>query len=90
MGKLGCAHRNLDDPLTALGYQEQALVIAREIGNRGGEANALWNAALAHESSSNHAEAIARATAALAIFEAIEDPNAAMVRAKLAEWREQP
>jgi tetratricopeptide (TPR) repeat protein len=90
MGNLGCAHRNLDDPLTALGYQEQALVIAREIGNRGGEANALWNAALAHESSSNHAEAIARATAALAIFEAIEDPNAAMVRAKLAEWREQP
>jgi hypothetical protein len=35
----------------------------------------------------NLPEAIARATAALAIYEAIEDPNAPMVRAALAEWQ---
>ena len=33
------------------------------------------------------AEAIARAEAALRIFEATEDPNAAELRAELAEWR---
>jgi hypothetical protein len=32
-------------------------------------------------------QAIDRAEAALQIREAIEDPNAAKVRAKLAEWR---
>ena len=33
------------------------------------------------------AQAIARAEAALNIYEAIEDPNAAKVRQQLAEWR---
>ena len=30
-------------------YHEQALTIAREIGDRRGEANASWNLGLAHE-----------------------------------------
>jgi hypothetical protein len=37
-----------------------------------------------------HNEAIQYAEEALSIFEQIEDPNAAKVRAKLAVWREQP
>jgi hypothetical protein len=47
----------------------------------------LWNSAMALEKLGDRAEAIARAEAALRIFEAIENPNAAKVRARLAEWR---
>ena len=56
-------------------------------GDRRGEGKALWNSAVAYDSLGNRTEAIARAEAALAIREAIEDPNAAQERAKLAEWR---
>jgi len=35
----------------------------------------------------DRAEAIARAEAALNIYEAIEDPNAAKVHAQLEEWK---
>jgi hypothetical protein len=36
-----------------------------------------------------HQQAIEHAEQALTIYEQIEDPNAAKVRAKLAEWRQQ-
>jgi hypothetical protein len=62
-------------------------VIAREIGDRKGESNALWNSACALDGLGNRSEAITRAESALQIYEAIEDPNAAKVRAKLAAWR---
>jgi hypothetical protein len=39
------------------------------------------------EKLADRSPAIARAQAALRIYEAIEDPNAAQVRARLAEWR---
>ncbi|MEY2879470.1 MAG: hypothetical protein RLZZ15_1850 [Verrucomicrobiota bacterium] len=87
LGNLGIAHRNLGDARKAIEFYEQALVIDREIGDRRGEATDLWNAAVAHDSLGNRAEAILRAAAALAIYEAIEDPSAAKVRAELAEWR---
>ena len=67
--------------------EKWTLVIVREIGDRRGEGITLWNSALAHDSLGNRAEAIARAAAALAIYETIEDPNAARVRAKLEEWK---
>jgi hypothetical protein len=47
----------------------------------------LWNSALALNKLGEQAQAILRAEAALNIFEVIENPNAAKVRAKLAEWR---
>ena len=87
LGNLGNAHFSLGDARKAMDYHEQALVVSREIGDRRGEGNALFNSALAHDSLGNCPEAIARAAAALEIFEAIEDPNAAKVRATLAEWR---
>jgi tetratricopeptide (TPR) repeat protein len=89
LGNLGIAHAALGDARKAIEYYEQALVIAREIGDRRGEGTDLWNSALAYDSLGNRAEAIPRADAALAIREAIEDPNAAKVRAKLAQWRGQ-
>ena len=87
LGNLGVVHAALGDLRKAIEYYEQALVIDREIGDRRGEGNALFNSARVLDSLGNRPEAIARAAAALAIFEAIESPNAAQVRAALARWR---
>jgi tetratricopeptide (TPR) repeat protein len=87
LGNLGIAHYSLGDARQALEFHEQRLAIAREIGNRRGEGNALLNSAVALHTLGNRPEAIARAEAALAIYEAVESPTAAKVRAALAEWR---
>ena len=87
MSNLGLAHAALGDARNAIKYHEQALIVTREIGDRRGESHALWNSALAHDSLGNCPEAIARAAAALEIYEAIESPRAAMVRTALAKWR---
>ncbi len=86
LGNLGNAHDALGDARKSIEYHEQALVISREIGDRRGEGNALFNSALAHDKLGNRAEAIARAASALAIYEAIEHPSAAKVRATLVKW----
>jgi len=88
LGNLGAAYQQLGQPRRAIEFYEQHLVIAREIGDRRGEGSALWNLSLALDKLGDHAQAIAHAEAALKIFVAIEDPNAAMVRAQLAKWRE--
>ncbi len=87
LGNLGIVYRKLGEPRKAIGFYEQQLVITREIGDRRGEGNALFNAALALDKLGDRAEAIARAEAALKIYEAIEDPAAAKVRAQLEEWK---
>ena len=84
---LGAAYIVTRDAHNALRCGERHLVVAREIGDQGGEGTALWIAALALDLLGRRPEAIARAAAALAICEATKDPNAAPVRAKLAEWR---
>ena len=61
----------------------------REIGDRRGEGNALWNMSLALDQLGERTQAIQHAEQALTILEQIEDPNAAKVRAQLADWREQ-
>lgn len=87
LGNLGSAHFTLGGAGEALEFYEQWLVIAREIGDRRGEGNALLNSAVALHTLGNRPEAIARAEAALAIYEAVESPTAAKVRAALAKWR---
>jgi len=54
---------------------------------RRGEAANLRNSADELWKSGDHAQAIARAEAALRIHEAVEDPGAGKVRTRLAEWR---
>ena len=49
----------------------------------------LWNMSLALDQLGEHSQATRHAEQALTIYEQIEDPNAAQVRAQLAEWREQ-
>lgn len=87
LGNLGSAYQIIGDLQKSITFTERTLAIAREIGDQRGEGSALWNSALLLSSIDRRAEAIERAEAALQIFEAIEDPNAARVRAKLAQWR---
>ena len=89
LGNLGNAYYFLGETRRAIQFYEQALLIDREIGDRRGEGNALWNMSLALDQLSERAQAIQHAEQALAIYEQIEDPNAANVRAQLATWREQ-
>ena len=87
LGNLGVAYKNLGDARKAIEFYEQQLTISREIGDRRGEGSGMWNSALVLDHFGEHARAIAGAEAALKIFEETEDPSAAKVRAKLAEWR---
>ena len=77
----------MGDARKAIEFYEQNLVIAREIGDRRGEGNSMWNSALALDPLGDREQAIACAEAALKIYEEIEDPNRAQVRATLAGWR---
>jgi tetratricopeptide (TPR) repeat protein len=86
LGSLGRVYALLGETRCAIGYYEQQWEIGREIGDRRGEGTALCNSALAFHELGDRALAIERMQAALAIFEAIEDPNADRVRATLAEW----
>jgi len=70
------------------GLSAQTLLIHREIGERRGEGNDLWNMSLLLDQLGERAQAIHHAEQALIIFEQIEDPNATKVRAMLAAWRE--
>jgi len=89
LGSLGLAYADLGETRRAIQFYEERLTIAREIGDRRGEGYALWNMSLALDQLGERAQAIQHAEQALTIREQIEDPNAAKVRAQLAEWREQ-
>ncbi len=87
LGNLGIAYDDLSDAKKAIKFYEQHLVIAREIGDQRGEGNALWNMSLSLDKLGQRAEAIDNAMLALKIFEQIENPTAARVRQRLAEWQ---
>ena len=72
----------------AIEYCEQALSVAREIGDRRMEGNALANLGLLAEGQGELAHARELWEQALRIFEAIEDPNAERVRGWLKELNE--
>ena len=89
LGNLGSAYKNLGETQRAIEFYEQQVTIVREIGDHRGEGNALWNVSLALNQLGKRTEAIQHAEQSLIIREQIEDPNAAKVRAQLAEWREE-
>jgi tetratricopeptide (TPR) repeat protein len=84
LGHLGVAYAALGETRRAIEYHEQDLVIAREIGDRRGEGAALGNLGLAYADLGDTRHAIAVLGEALVIFEAIESPRAAQVRATIA------
>ena len=88
LGNLGNAYAALGQMRKAIDYFEKHLQIAREIGDRRGEGADLWNMALAYEKVGDPAKAAELARAALAIFEAIEDPGAEKVRHGLERFKE--
>jgi len=83
---LGNAYADLGEARRATEFYEQQLAITREIGDRRGEGNSLWNTSLALYKFGNRSQAIAYAEAALEIYEQIEDPNAALLCRALEEW----
>jgi tetratricopeptide (TPR) repeat protein len=84
LGNLGITHKKIGEPRRAIEFYEQQLTIAQDLGDRGGEGIALNNLALAYQALGDLRRAIAHLRGALNIFEAIESPHAAQVRAAIA------
>jgi tetratricopeptide (TPR) repeat protein len=82
------AYANLGEARQAIEYYEQALEIAREIGDRRGEGNRLGNLGTAYKRLGDSARARKLWEQALRIFEDIEDPNAERVRGWLVALEE--
>jgi tetratricopeptide (TPR) repeat protein len=89
LGNLGIACGDLGETQLAMKFYERQWAIVREIGDRRGEGNALWNMSRALDQLGDRGQAVHHAEQALTIFEQIEAPIAARVRAKLAEWSDQ-
>lgn len=89
LGNLGLIYANLGKPRQAMQFYEKARLIDRELGDRRSESTGLWNMSLALDQLGARAQAIQHAEEALTIYEQIEDPSAANVRAQLAKWRDQ-
>jgi tetratricopeptide (TPR) repeat protein len=73
LGNLGLAYAALGDACKAIGYYEQHLAIAREIGDRSGEGNALGNLGLAYADLGDARKAIEYYEQHLAIAREIGD-----------------
>jgi tetratricopeptide (TPR) repeat protein len=86
---LGLAYAALGKTRRAIQFYEQHLTIALEIGDRRGEGNVLWNMSLVLDQLGERAQAIQYIEQALIIYEQLENPYAAKLRAQLAAWREQ-
>jgi tetratricopeptide (TPR) repeat protein len=84
LGNLGNVYADLGEPRRAIESYEHVLLITREIGDRRGEGATLNNLASAYQLLGDLRRAIAHLRGALNIFEAIESPNAAQVRAAIA------
>jgi len=76
-------------PAEGIGPAEQALKIRREIGDRNGEAWALEELGLLHQALGDHDAAREACRASLELFEDLESPAAATMRAHLAGSRDQ-
>ena len=85
LGNLGAAYRRLGDYRKAIDYCEQYLAISREIGDRSGEGISLGNLGNTYRSLGEIEKACGLWKEALVIFEAIESPNANVVR----QWIEE-
>ena len=76
----------MGDARKAIELYEQALVIARKIGDRRSEGSDMYNSADELMKLGERTEALNRAWAALVNYEAIESPTAPKVRETLALW----
>lgn len=86
LGNLGVVYMNLGETKRAIKFYEQQLMIVREIGDRRGEGISLFNLGLMLDRLADRDQAVLNAKEALRIFEQIEHPYGAVVRAQLDEW----
>lgn len=85
LGNLGVYWINAGNTEQAIKHLSAALALARDLGERNLAAGTLTNLArLFHPSQPD--QAVAMAQEALALYEALESPDAAEIRAQLAEW----
>jgi tetratricopeptide (TPR) repeat protein len=90
LGNLGAAYGALGEVQRAIGYFEQALAIAREIGNASGAAITSFNLALALSAQGQRLEALRSAEYAAQLFRQIgHDQNAQRAQALIAQIKGQ-
>ena len=82
LGTVGLSHHRLGEVQKAIEYYEQALVIAREIGDRQGEGDALGSLGLAYASLGELQKATSLLQQAKAIGEQIGDPQIVQISAR--------
>lgn len=87
LGNLGKVHKALGNMDAARHCHEQHLAIARETNDSVAEGISLFNTCFVFRALNDYPNAIRYAEMALAVFERIEDPHAAKVRAQIASWR---
>jgi tetratricopeptide (TPR) repeat protein len=88
-GNIANAIYFLGDTEQSKELQKQVLNTYREIGDKRAEGRVLWNMSLALYEQGKIQEAMSFAETAQLIFERAEDPNAEIVRCRLAEWRQE-
>jgi hypothetical protein len=87
IGHLGRSHLAADRSSRALECFDEQLKVSRKIGDREGEALALWNAARVVHARGQIADAVTRASAALPILDGIKSSEAAALRTEIDHWR---
>lgn len=87
LGNLGYTYLSLGNISRAFELFNEVLTVAREMGDRYSQGNSLLAMSHALDALGDRAQAITHAKAALEIYEQIESPLAASVRAMLAQWR---
>jgi tetratricopeptide (TPR) repeat protein len=83
LGNLGATYHQLGKLGKAIGFFEQQLVIAREIGDRRGEGSDLANLGVAYADLGESGKAVVLLEQALEIGRAIKDPE--IIRVTTAE-----
>jgi tetratricopeptide (TPR) repeat protein len=86
-GNLRNPHKHLGEARRAIEVYEQALAIAREIGDRRGEANHAWNLGLAVEAQGDYARAAALMEVLVAVEREMDHPDAERHAQRLEEVR---
>ena len=87
MERLGLAHWHLREFTTALSCFDQALALARMVGDRMQAANLLWYQGIQYAELGQRDLAIAKAEESIALFKAMGRPQAAWYGSHLQKYR---
>ena len=88
LGNLGLAYADLGETRKAIEFYEQRLAIAREIGDRRGEAFGSWNLGIEYEKAGEVEKAIVAMQICVNFEKEIGHPDAENDAAKIQELRD--